>query len=64
MTFMLRYATSLFFLLVTCFAIAQITPRPKAVEATPIATDSIVYKTTYGLRVGIEASSIARTAIG
>ncbi|KQC34248.1 hypothetical protein AAU57_13560 [Nonlabens sp. YIK11] len=54
---MLRYATSLLFVMVACLASAQQTTQE------PVANDTIVYPTTYGLRAGIDLASLVRTAI-
>ena len=58
---MLRYATSLIFILTCSFGIAQITPNPK--EPVAVKADSIVYPVTYGLRAGIDLASLVRTAL-
>ncbi|PRP67108.1 DUF6048 family protein [Nonlabens agnitus] len=54
---MLRYATSLLFVMVACLASAQQTTQE------PVANDTIIYPTTYGLRAGIDLASLVRTAI-
>ncbi|MGJ8685402.1 MAG: DUF6048 family protein [Nonlabens sp.] len=51
----MKYVINLLFLLIGTIALAQ--------QAEPVAVDSVNYKRTYGLRVGIDAASLIRTVI-
>lgn len=51
----MRYVINIFFLLVGTLVYAQ---QPETVDV-----DSVQYKRTYGLRIGIDAASLIRTAI-
>lgn len=58
---MLRYVTNLLYLFVCFTAFSQTENTATTETETRTVSDSIAFKKTYGLRIGIDAASLART---